>query len=194
MTWGDKSEAHRILRDVAKKWLKENFRFSDDQIHDEYPIGKYRVDVVGISKNLRVAVECGRTSIPKIKFLKKKFDHVKKFSYTQSINPKKALPASYTGVKREYLTTVRLNHVEYEMIQELAESLHISKNEVWRRLLWTVKTIFSSYLPARQAIMNVADNGREPSLADMLKPLPELMNIVLKEMERRKAFEEKERK
>lgn len=90
---------------------------------------------------------------------------------------------------RNYVKTIRLNRIENEIIEELAHNLRVSEAEVFRRLLWTVRTIFSSYLPARQAIANVVDNGHEPSLADMLKPVPELMNIILTEMERKKVFD-----
>lgn len=90
---------------------------------------------------------------------------------------------------RNYVKTIRLNRIENQIIEKLANDLHVSEAEVWRRMLWTIRTIFSSYLPARQAIGTVVDDGREPSLADMLKPVPELMNIILTEMEKRNVFD-----
>lgn len=89
---------------------------------------------------------------------------------------------------RNYVNTIRLNRTEHEMIEEIAKELDVSKSEVWRRLFWTVRTIFSSYLPAQEALSDVELDEHEPSLADMLKPVPELMDVVLKEMERRKVF------
>ena len=96
----------------------------------------------------------------------------------------------YSGfhMPRNYVHTLRLNRTEHEMIEEVAKELHTSKSEVWRRLLWTVRTIFSSYLPAREALSDVVLDEHEPTLADMLKPVPKLIDVVLKEMERRKAF------
>lgn len=87
---------------------------------------------------------------------------------------------------RNYVITARFNREEYEMVKEVSGALGVSMSEVIRRLLWTVRTIFSSYLPARQAIRDVAEN--EPTLAVALKPIPELMEAVLREMERRKIF------
>lgn len=72
---------HTALKETARVILKE-MGFKRDEIFDEYEIGvkngkgNFRVDVAGIKKNQRVAIECGNTPGEKIAALKMFFDEV----------------------------------------------------------------------------------------------------------------------
>jgi len=80
--------------------------------------------------------------------------------------------------------TIRVSDIEYDMICELSKELGVSKAEVWRRLLWTVRVLYSSYLPVNRAFKSVPDSGGRITLADALKPIPVLFDEVLEEIEK----------
>jgi len=75
--------------DKLKKWAKDILLkrgFAETEIFEEYQIksnsGKYFIDVVGISVNKKVAIECGLTELDKIDCLKSVFDDVIVLPYT----------------------------------------------------------------------------------------------------------------
>jgi len=83
-------------------------------------------------------------------------------------------------MRRDRIIPVRFNEAEYDIISELAKEMGISKSEVIRRFIWTVRILFSSYLPLKEALIK----ARGTTLADALKPIPELMSIILKQMDK----------
>jgi len=94
-------------------------------------------------------------------------------------------------VRNEFLS-VRLHPTEKQMIRKVARDLDISMGEVLRRAFWTVRTLYSSYLRAEDAIQTIplSNPEEEVTLSDVLKPLPELYLIVqekIKEAERKKS-------
>jgi len=180
------STAHRILKERARTWLKEKFGFRDDQIFEEYPVGNYRVDVAGISPSLKVAVECGKASMDKLRYLRESGFQVKSFFYTPSIHPGlltgKKRVGRRKGGKFGRIHTLRISPIEDSIITDLAKKLEVSKAEVWRRLLWTVRVLFSDYLLLERALK--ARNFPEGvTLADALKSIPELMDEMLRRQE-----------
>lgn len=74
------SKNHNALKEVARKIL-EDMGFKTTEIKEEYWVGgeglkSFRVDIVGITNNHRVAIECGTTPGEKIAALKMFFDDV----------------------------------------------------------------------------------------------------------------------
>lgn len=76
------SALHRAYKRIAIDYLKE-LDFAPEEIQEEYTVeypanGKMRyiVDVVGIKKTYRVAIECGQTELSKLTNLRKIFDNV----------------------------------------------------------------------------------------------------------------------
>ncbi|MCW4021152.1 MAG: hypothetical protein NWF14_08000 [Candidatus Bathyarchaeota archaeon] len=63
------------LIEKAKDILREK-GFQEDQIHEEFGFKNYRIDVVGWSRNKKIAVECGYCSQWKLKDLQTFFDEV----------------------------------------------------------------------------------------------------------------------
>jgi Holliday junction resolvase len=84
------SKAHRDLKRKAVKWLKQEHGFQEKDIHKEYTIGRYLVDVVGKNKEKIVAVECGSLSgnrkdkQERVKYLKQKCDHYERYSFVRT--------------------------------------------------------------------------------------------------------------
>jgi len=72
---------HEAIKEVAEDFLREQ-GFEDREIKHEYTVkttegkGRWRVDVVGIKKGYKVAVECGKYDARKILDLMKIFDEV----------------------------------------------------------------------------------------------------------------------
>ena len=91
---------------------------------------------------------------------------------------------SVTTMVKNHIVTIRLDDEEYEMVKELSNATGASISEVFRRLLWTTRILFSDYLPLREAFIS-ATLDHEPTLAELLKPLPELMRIVIREKKKR---------
>jgi len=85
-------------------------------------------------------------------------------------------------MRRDKVVTIRVNELEDQFIVELSKEMGVSKAEVWRRLLWTIRILFSSYLPAKKALLKIMDE--KASLGDVLKPIPELFKIFLEEATR----------
>lgn len=72
---------HEIIKEVAKDMLRK-LGFEDKQIKEEYTVRpsnkkwRWRIDVVGISKEHKTAVECGKYNPTKVLELMKIFDDV----------------------------------------------------------------------------------------------------------------------
>lgn len=66
---------HNELKQYAKIYLL-NRGFKPEEIHEEHPISKYKVDVVGINNSSKIAVECGNTEGKKVAVLSELFDEV----------------------------------------------------------------------------------------------------------------------
>jgi len=75
------TNAHLLLKQQAKKILVTEYNFKPSEIKKEYykKSGKFgpRVDIVGISKQNKIAIECGAMHCPsKIEKLKESFDKI----------------------------------------------------------------------------------------------------------------------
>lgn len=74
--------SHIAYKRVAIDLLKER-GFSPNEIHEEHSVKykvdghmSYKIDVVGIRENRKVAIECGKTELSKLMNLRKIFDEV----------------------------------------------------------------------------------------------------------------------
>jgi len=84
--------------------------------------------------------------------------------------------------KKDVVMTIRVPKEIYQDIELLSETLGISKSEVWRRMYWTVKILFDPKLKMSDALIsNRYTKLRNKPLAEVLKPLPELLTILLSE-------------
>jgi len=88
-------------------------------------------------------------------------------------------------MRRNRIIPVRFTEVEYRIISNLAKQMGISKSEVIRRLIWTVRVLFSPHLPLKKALMKT----RGTSLVDALRPIPELWDLILTEIAKEKTSE-----
>ena len=80
--------------------------------------------------------------------------------------------------KKIYIMTIRVDKHDYDDITELAEALGISKSEVWRRLLATVRILYSDYITLREALSQDVEKVLDKPLSSALKSLPELAEVV----------------
>ena len=118
---------HTALKEVARKVLA-NMGYTPDEIKEEYSVGGYdfrksfRVDVVGLKKDKRVAIECGATPGEKIAALKMYFDEVIVLPYF-TLNIKKA----------EYERTVRIQSEEIVRLRERIKQLEAEIRNTDRR-------------------------------------------------------------
>lgn len=78
---GVESLQHLRVKEQAVNHLK-SLGFNDNEIIEEYNFrtGKF-VDIAGIKKDFKVAIECGNTGKYRVKFLKQFFDKVYHFPY-----------------------------------------------------------------------------------------------------------------
>jgi len=83
---------HDLLKEIAKHYLR-TFGFREDEIFTEYPVkikGYYhdnvRVDVAGVNKKKKVAIECGNTPRRKLICLTLVFDEVYHLPYPRLIH------------------------------------------------------------------------------------------------------------
>lgn len=86
------SKAHKLLKKKGRKILKK-MGFEESEIKEEYSIatGKrtwLRPDVVGISKEKRIAIECGELQKRRMDELSKHFDKVIHLPYIKTIKTK----------------------------------------------------------------------------------------------------------
>lgn len=75
---------------------------------------------------------------------------------------------------------VRFDDIEYDSIVKLSKDIGISKAEVIRRMFWTVRVLFSNQISLKDFMKNVDDIDGNMPLADALKNIPELINIIIK--------------
>jgi len=91
------SEAHRNLKKAAKKYLL-SLGFNKDQIKEEFylPEEGIRIDVVGISPERKIAIECGHISggEERIKKILKHFDELKVFRYSRLSHVSSEIPVT----------------------------------------------------------------------------------------------------
>lgn len=83
------SKAHLSLKRMAREVLTR-IGFKGHEIFEEYKVADVRVDVAGITENLKVAVECGAVPKAKVEKLRELFDRVIFFPYLQFL-PKKRM-------------------------------------------------------------------------------------------------------
>ena len=76
---------HNLLKEIAKHYLR-TFGFKENEIFTEYKVKiknysspTVRVDVVGINRKKKIAIECGSVNYSKMKALSKIFDKVINF-------------------------------------------------------------------------------------------------------------------
>jgi hypothetical protein len=84
--------------------------------------------------------------------------------------------------------TIRVDDVEFEVLESMAKDLGVSKSEVWRRLLVTVAVLYSDNLLLRDALQNVRElegvhrvlqeQNVTLSLSAALKSIPELGHVL----------------
>ncbi len=73
------SQEHKKLKGYATQYLRDN-GFKDNEIYEEYKLEssqmtqKLYIDIVGIRKDKKVAIECGRTSAKRLSQLSLFFD------------------------------------------------------------------------------------------------------------------------
>jgi len=72
--------SHTDLIEKAKDILRQK-GFKEDQIHEDLGFGDHRVDVVGWSKDRKIAVECGHRDQRKLEDLRNFFDEVINLPY-----------------------------------------------------------------------------------------------------------------
>jgi len=78
---------------------------------------------------------------------------------------------------KNHIIPIRLSDVEYEGICKAAEELGISKSEVFRRLYWTVRVLFSDKLKLKNAL--IEQTHPEEPLSYALRNIQELMDEIL---------------
>lgn len=99
------------LYEQAIKTLK-GYGFKDEQIQDEYEFGKFRIDLVGIRDDFKIAVEVGDCDTEKLFALKQHFDKVVWLCYWTKIT-KKVDSDEYIELKNKLnWTESRLNELE----------------------------------------------------------------------------------
>jgi len=98
------SPAHTLLKVKAARVLQEEFGFKPEEIYTEFKVGPYKVDVVGVRSDLRVAVEVGkieRNKDAKMALLRSEFNVVRRIKYTRSVNTHK-LHVEAAGIRRPF--------------------------------------------------------------------------------------------
>ena len=80
---------------------------------------------------------------------------------------------------KHHAIPVRFDDIEYDNITQLSEDLGISKAEVVRRMFWTVRVLFSNQISLKEFVKNVDDVDGDMPLADALKNMPELVDMMV---------------
>ena len=91
-------------------------------------------------------------------------------------------------LRRKHVMTVRVDDVEKEVVESLANDLGVSVSEVWRRLLVTVAVLYSDNLLLRDALREIKElegvhrvlkrDNVNIILSDALKSIPELGHVL----------------
>lgn len=116
MSIRNESDRHLLLKERAKEILFEK-GFKEDEIYFEYRIPRnngffYRVDVIGIKNNLKVAIECGNCETEKIEDLHSFCDEVLHLKYNNSEITTLRCKASTIKRLREWELHPRETHEE----------------------------------------------------------------------------------
>lgn len=74
--------------------------------------------------------------------------------------------------RKKHPITVRLDDVEYAIINEIADALGVDKSEAIRRCIWAVRILMDANLKLKDALVDNPDP--EAPLIDNLRPIPEL--------------------
>lgn len=80
---------------------------------------------------------------------------------------------------KNHVIPIRLDDIEYESITQLSKDINISKAEVIRRMFWTVRVLFSNNISLKELIKDVDKIDGSLPLADALKNIPELIDIII---------------
>jgi len=80
------STGHQNLIEKAKEILRQK-GYREDEIHEDFGFKSHRIDVVGWSKDKKIAIECGHCDREKLRDLKDFFDEVIYLSYEDRIPP-----------------------------------------------------------------------------------------------------------
>lgn len=121
------SEKHYTLKKVAKQLLLEK-GFKEKEIHDEYVYGHYKIDVVALSKDKRVAIECGDTNKAKLMELFFEFDEVYHLPYPD----KEPIQIEIGDLKRKIHHLARFGVTFLERVRDIYK---MSKVEFYRDVL-----------------------------------------------------------
>ena len=177
------SDTHYELKKKAVEILKEKYGFKDSEIRTEYPVlykGHHLiVDVVGVRKDFKVAVECGRAKRERIERLKMLFDEVLHIRYP----PAKFSKSVTMRVPKSRFIGVRLTAEEDKALKRLMEKLgYTCKSDLIRALIrfyyivmFSGLTVEKGYKPhiLRMAKENFEVFKKFP-VSDLLKSVPEL--------------------
>jgi len=103
---------HNLLKEIAKHYLR-TFGFKENEIFTEYKVKiknysspTVRVDVVGINRKKKIAIECGNVSRRKLRCLIEVFDKVYWIDYPsiQRLNKKVLNYWGYDDIFEKFLT------------------------------------------------------------------------------------------
>ena len=112
---------HEITKTKAIEILKKEYGFKDDEIKTEMSVkvnGKlYIVDVAGIKKDFKVAIECGKLRMKKLSDLKRIFDVVLQIPVVRR---------GRCALCRRITDDIVIHHISYspEVTVELCRSCH----------------------------------------------------------------------
>ena len=88
---------------------------------------------------------------------------------------------------KNHVIPIRLDDIEYDNITQLSKDIDISKAEVVRRMFWTVRVLFSNQISLKEFMKNVDGIDGNLPLADALRNMPELIDMMVK-----KTFDDKD--
>ncbi|HDN18290.1 MAG TPA: hypothetical protein ENF41_04435 [Candidatus Bathyarchaeota archaeon] len=82
---------------------------------------------------------------------------------------------SWIDRRKKHTVAVRMDEYELLILDTLAEILRVDRSEAIRRALYTVRILFDPELKMKDAFEELKPDR---SVADCLKPLPVLANII----------------
>lgn len=104
---------HQGSLEKAKALLKQR-GFANDEIFEDFWFKNYRIDAVGWTPDLRVAVECGYCTTEKRKDLEKFFDEVICLPFEPHIKPAPVQPPTREHLSNTRLLLIRGDRVVFE--------------------------------------------------------------------------------
>jgi hypothetical protein len=128
---------HNLLKQLGRKYLKEKFGFTDEQIFEEFKMGDYVIDLVGMSDKLKVALECGNCGRKRYDELKKYFDYVKIIRRGRRIFEKKEKDGTkiYRKNRKERMLRARLEKSELKLLDDICSMIGRNRSETIRDLI-----------------------------------------------------------